>query len=401
MEKSLDRKLSAIHADPQGSKEFILADAKDADMAFGVDAPGRSPEQQNGETRFKALAEYRQQIRDVIRQQVVDVVLMSASTSEALCLEERVFENSPVTPAVRANDATDVHIPRGGTTHREPARPFRTATLDHVQCGHVDCRPEERSRGVDLGLYSVTFNNRCELDLLTLEKYKQFREEAERYGFRHFLEVFDPNAPHGLAPEQVPAFINDVVARTLAGVTAKGRPVFLKMVYHGPRALEELVTYDPHLIVGVLGGAAGTTLDAFQLIHDVRKYGGRAALFGRKINQAECQLAFIEFLRLVVDGEITPVEAVGAYHAVLKKLGLAPHRTLEQDLELRTTATSYGASNRTISVAASASGANGRSSGRAKQAAARNPPAVDFANMTPQERLQYHQSRLNRLFGER
>jgi hypothetical protein len=399
MEKSLDRKLRSIHADPHGSKEFILADAKDADMAFGVGAPGRSPERHDGEMRFKSLAEYRQQIRDVVRQQVVDIVLMSASTSERLCLDERLFDDSPVTPAVRANDATDVHIPRGGTTHLEPARPFRTATLDHAQCGHLDCRTEERGRGVDLGLYSVTFNNRCEPDLSTLEKYKHFREEAERHNFRHFLEVFDPNAPHGLAPEQMPGFINDLIARTLAGVTTKGRPLFLKMVYHGPRALEELVNYDPHLIVGVLGGAAGaagTTLDAFQLIHDVRKYGGRAALFGRKINQAECQLAFIEFLRLVADGEIRPAEAVRAYHVVLENLGLKPHRTLEQDLELSATSTSYGNSNRTISIPASADLPS-----RAKRPSVNGAPAVDFAKMTPQERLRYHQARLNRLFGER
>ncbi len=43
MQKSLDRKLAAIHADPFGSREFILADAKDADMAFGVGAPGIRP----------------------------------------------------------------------------------------------------------------------------------------------------------------------------------------------------------------------------------------------------------------------------------------------------------------------------------------------------------------------
>jgi hypothetical protein len=85
-----------------------------------------------------------------------------------------------------------------------------------------------------------------------------------------------------------------------------------------------------------LGGAAGTTLDAFQLIHDVRKYGGRAALFGRKINQAEDQLQFTEFLKLVVDGAIGPVEAVRAYHAALDELGLKPHRTLAEDSELRT-----------------------------------------------------------------
>ena len=119
--------------------------------------------------RFKTLAEYRQQIREVIQQQIVDIVLMSASTSEVLCLNERLFDGSPVTPAARANDATDVHIPRGGKSYLEAARPFRSASLDHIQCGHLDCRPEERTRGVDLGLYSVTFNNRCELDHETLD----------------------------------------------------------------------------------------------------------------------------------------------------------------------------------------------------------------------------------------
>ena len=58
---------------------------------------------------------------------------------------------------------------------------------------------------------------------VTLEEYRRFRVEAERKGFRHFLEVFDPNAPHGLTGEQIPQFINDSIARTLAGV-ADGRP---------------------------------------------------------------------------------------------------------------------------------------------------------------------------------
>ncbi len=102
MQKSLDCKLAAIHADPSGSKEFIIADAKDADMAFGLGAPGHSPERHDGEVRFKTLAEYRQQIRDVIAQGVVDIVLMSASTSELLTIQERLFEDSHVTPAARA-----------------------------------------------------------------------------------------------------------------------------------------------------------------------------------------------------------------------------------------------------------------------------------------------------------
>ncbi|MCH8830090.1 MAG: hypothetical protein IID45_10990, partial [Planctomycetes bacterium] len=258
MQKSLDRKLESIHADPQGSPEFILADAKDADMAFGIGAPGLSPERHDGELRFKTLAEYRQQIRDVIRQGIVDIVLMSASTSELLTIQERRFDDSHVTPAARANDSTDVHIPRGGSVHTEPARPFRTAGIDHMQCGHLDCDTGERTRGVDLGLFSITFNNRLELDLHALEQFKAFREEAERKGFRYFLEVFDPNLADAVDPNTVPAFINDVIVRTLGGVTSAERPVFLKVVYHGPRAMEELVAYDPHLIVGVLGGSAGT-----------------------------------------------------------------------------------------------------------------------------------------------
>lgn len=411
MPKSLDQKLRSIHADPSGSREFIIADAKDADMAFGIGAPGLSPERHDGELRYKTLAQYRQQIREVIRQGVVDIVLMSASTAEQLVLRERLFDGSPVTPAARANDATDVHVPRGGRVHQEPARPFRTATLDHVQCGHLDCEPDERRLGVDLGLYSVTFNNRLQLDLETLEQFKQFREEAERKGFRYFLEIFDPNVPGAVAPDVMPGFINDLVARTLAGVTSAGRPIFLKMVYHGPRAMEELVAYDPHLVVGVLGGAAGTTLDAFQLLYEAKKYGARAALFGRKINQAECQLAFIEFLRYIADGLIEPAEAVRAYHAVLQKLGIPPLRSLEEDLTLQTAVMSYGGSGTTISLPPTQDSGVRRQESRTLTRSVSEGAAVkrqnseagndspDFARMSPDERLAYHRTRLNRLFG--
>ncbi len=117
----------------------------------------------------------------------------------------------------------------------------------------------------------------------------------------------------------MPQFINDCIARTLAGVTQAGRPLFLKMVYHGPKAMEELAAYDPHLVIGILGGGAGTTYDAFKLLAEAKKYGARVALFGRKINGAECQLAFVQFLRLIVDGQISPEEAVRAYHGVLEQ----------------------------------------------------------------------------------
>ena len=50
--------------------------------------------------------------------------------------------------------------------------PFRTATLDHIQCGHLDCQPEERHLGANLGLYSITFNNNSVLDREALAQYK-------------------------------------------------------------------------------------------------------------------------------------------------------------------------------------------------------------------------------------
>jgi hypothetical protein len=125
----------------------------------------------------------------------------------------------------------------------------------------------------------VTFTNDLARDKVTLQAFKDFREEAERKKFRYFLEVFDPNVNSGIPPEKLGEFINDNIVRTLAGVTEAGRPVFLKIVYHGPRLMEELAQYDPNLVVGVLGGSAGTTYDAFRLIHDAQKYGARVALW--------------------------------------------------------------------------------------------------------------------------
>jgi hypothetical protein len=417
VEKSLDRKLARIHADPHGAKDFILADAKDADMALAIGAPGLSPEAHPGELKYRSLAEFRDTIAQVVGQGLVDVMLMSASTNEALTIQRRLFDQSPVTPAARANDTTDIHIARGGRYALQPSLPFRTATLDHIQCGHLDCRPGERRLGADLGLYSITFNNDAALDREALERYKEFRLEAERHGFRHFLEVFDPNRPGAVEPDRVPEFVNDVIVRALGGVTAAGRPLFLKVVYHGPKALEELVGYDPHLVVGILGGAAGTTYDAFKLLSEAKKYGARVALFGRKINNAENQLAFVRFLRLIADGELTAEEAVRAYHGVLERLGIRPRRPLEEDLRLETNVMSYAGNGTAVSLPASPSGspparpgADGHATcacgcspagtkcpGTGDAAAADGEP--DFARMTAAEKVAYHRARWDRILG--
>ena len=393
VEKLLDRKLGRIHADPHGCKDFILADAKDADMALAIGAPGRSPEAHAGELRYRSLAEFREMIEQIVAQQLVDIMLMSASTSEVLTIHKRIFDGSPVTPAARTNDTTDIHIIRGSTYPTDQSLPFRTATLDHIQCGHLDCKPEERKLGANLGLYSITFQNDTVIDRQALEEYKQFRLEAERKGFRHFLEIFDPNRPESLETSRLPDFINDAIARTLAGVTAKGRPLFLKMVYHGPKAMEDLVHYDPHLVVGILGGAAGTTFDAFKLLSEAMKYGARVALFGRKINNAENQLAFVRFLRWIADGEISAEEAVKAYHGVLQQLGVKPLRSLEEDMVLQTNVMRYGGSGMTVSAPAKKK-IDTKISGMTTTGA-----EPDFTKMTPAQKVAYQKARWDRILG--
>lgn len=382
-EKSLDQKLARLKADIH-SGEFIIADAKDADMAFGIAAPGKSPEMHASEGQYRSLAEYRDNIRAVIDQGLVDIMLMSAHTNSILTIQERLFESSHITPAARANDTSDIHIARGSVYAKEPSRPFRTATLDQIQCGKADCEPDERSLGADLGLYSVTFNNDTQRDLETLNAYQAFRLEAERKGFRHFLEVFDPNANiNSIDPKLLGGFINDMIVRTLAGVPETGRPLFLKMVYHGPKFTEELAGYDPQLIIGILGGSAGTTYDAFKLIADAQKYGARVALYGRKINNAEHQLAFIAMLRHIVDGELTPEAAVHAYHAILKELSITPYRPLEDDLQSTDGSMSYGGGRSRVRVPAGV-----------KLSVSPAALAPDISGMSSADRLSYFRNKL-------
>jgi hypothetical protein len=181
--------------------------------------------------------------------------------------------------------------------------------------------------------------------------------------------------------------------------------------------MEELVQYDPNMIVGILGGSAGTTYDAFKLIHDAQKYGARVALFGRKINHAEHQLAFIEMLRLITDGRVSPEEAVRAYHAVLQAKQIQPHRPLDKDLELTDQAMSYGGGSPRATVVVS--GQSSRTPPPPEASSATRPdnqpsasPAnrelswptlpnnkPDFERMSSTQRQAYDAARLKRVFG--
>src|SRR5258708_19319045 len=110
VEKTLDQKLRRIHADPVRCKDFILADAKDPDMALSIGAPGRSPESHPGEVKYRSLAEFRDVVVQIVEQGLVDIMLMSASTSEVLTIHRRLFDASPITPPAKANDTTALHL---------------------------------------------------------------------------------------------------------------------------------------------------------------------------------------------------------------------------------------------------------------------------------------------------
>lgn len=318
MRKRLDVKLESIKAGKYSPADFIIADAKDGDMAMGCVAPGPL---RGKEGVFKTKPQYLQAMSDMVASDLVDIMLMSASAAEAL-KGDGVFKDSAVTPAVRCNDTTDIWFMRNAGYSEHPSRPFSTFDLDDTP--HV----------AELGLYSVTYSNDLERDMESVEAYSAFRKHAAKVGMRHFLEVFNPNPSLdiGMSADELPAFINDSIVRTLAGVTSRQAPLFLKIAYNGPRAMEELASYDPsRLIVGILGGGKGTTRDTFELISQAEKYGARVALFGRKINLAEDPVLLVSLMRRVVQKDVTAKEAVRVYHDGLAKAGVAPATSLADD----------------------------------------------------------------------
>jgi hypothetical protein len=153
-------------------------------------------------------------------------------------------------------------------------------------------------------------------------------------------------------------------------------------------------------------------------LSEAKKYGARVALFGRKINNAENQLAFIQFLRLIADGEISPEDAVRAYHGVLQKLGVRPQRSLEDDMQLQTNVMSYGGNGKVTSIPAArptpktttpngkkadcGCGCNGSGKCQEKPAGAEKSvgdATPDFAAMTPAQKIAYHKARWDRVLG--
>lgn len=309
-------KLSEIKSGNYKKSNFIIADAKDADMAFGCVSPGTSS---NGTPH--PLKKYHDDIEKVVRSKLADIMLMSVSNAEILS-DRNIFLKSTVTPAVRLNDTSDIWHVRGGIFPKQAMRNFRSARLDRAR------------KVAEIGLYSVTFYNDLEQDIRTLEEYARFRDEASELQFDHFLEVFNPQVPVKVDSDFW-AFNNDMIVRCLAGVSKHDRPQFLKAAYNGPKATEELASYDPNnLVLGILGGSSGTTRDCLELIKQAEKYGARVALFGRKIYYSESSTLMLAAIRRVIECDISSEEGVKAYHSDLAHKGITPFRDLNTDLTI-------------------------------------------------------------------
>jgi hypothetical protein len=287
-----------------------MAPAPHLGKTWGSSGPGIYRTRQNYITHMETL----------INQGQVDIMLASASNGEILAKKASNFKK--VTLAVRANDSTDIWNPRGTNYPVYKSVPFQTVNLKRVK------------KFCDLVLYSLTFNNDLDADLRTLKAYREFRIEAADLGIRHFMEVFNPNSPVGIKKSDEASMVNDQIIRTLAGVTEAERPIFLKIAYNGARHLRELVEHDSSMIVGLLGGSAGTTRDAFELLHRGENAGARVALFGRKIQRAESQTDIVRLMRPVIEGKISPVQAVKDYHSALARLKVNPLRSLDSDLQV-------------------------------------------------------------------
>ena len=165
MQKSLDQKLARILQDPS-SKDFILADAKDADMAFGLAAPGKSPEHhaQRGplphagrvpptDARDRRPGAGRHHAHERQHQRGAHDRRSGCSTTAT--------SRRPSGPTTRRTSGWPRARAATARSRRGRSAPPRSTTSCAAR---PSASPSERGLGADLGLYSVTFNNDVELD---------------------------------------------------------------------------------------------------------------------------------------------------------------------------------------------------------------------------------------------
>ena len=114
----LEEKLARIRKDPTGAQDFLICDAKDGDMGGGIPMPGPRRDAEGRPTgAFKTRRHYLDQIKALLRQDIVDLMLLSVGNLELL-VREGVFRESRVAWASSR---------LAGRRHPEGRRPPRIA----------------------------------------------------------------------------------------------------------------------------------------------------------------------------------------------------------------------------------------------------------------------------------
>src|SRR5579872_2115747 len=80
----LDEKLTRIRRGEYRRADFIIADAKDPDMGPSIAAFGPARRKDGSSTRTRTREEFLEQIEAIVAQDVVDIMLISASNLDRL-----------------------------------------------------------------------------------------------------------------------------------------------------------------------------------------------------------------------------------------------------------------------------------------------------------------------------
>ena len=105
MDDRLVGKLTRIRSGAYSPRDFIIADAKDAEIGGGIGALG-ARRLADGTERLATSVDYRQAMTEMMASGLIDIMLTSMSSAEALA-DSGAFKTSDVTQAIRLNDATD------------------------------------------------------------------------------------------------------------------------------------------------------------------------------------------------------------------------------------------------------------------------------------------------------
>jgi hypothetical protein len=295
----------------------IFIFAADALVAYGLTGIGI---EKGPKPHHRTRPEYLALQRQILEDGHIDGLLMSPADADTLAFDEKLFDNSPVTPIVRMNAETRIWSPRHGKYGTQPSRPFTTVRTPEAGRYCDEAMACARDCKIKLGLYSITLNNETEADERTLSAYLDFAWDVARTpDFNHFLEVFLPNMNQpGMDLQAMGEYVADSIVRTMAHLRKQQRPVFIKTVFTTPSVWKALVEFDPTLIIGALGGQRHSAKKTLELAYDSTEHGGQVILFGRAVFQEENPRAICRLLRAVLDRQMSVADAATTYQRTLK-----------------------------------------------------------------------------------